>query len=97
MQKSIKLGGLDSVRLPFETQRHRARAEGFDLRGKVAFVGWGDEDMESAREGLPPLHVDCTGVNVYPLVRCVWDGVEWNGMGWDWMGCPGMGCYGVVR
>ncbi|CAM9617791.1 unnamed protein product, partial [Ectocarpus fasciculatus] len=66
-QKSLKLGGIDTVRLPFDTQRNRARAGQFDLRGKAALVEWGDEDMRSAREGLPPLQVDRTGVFVFPL------------------------------
>ncbi len=67
-QKSLELGGHDTVRLPFEAHRDRARAGEFDLRGKSALIGWGEEGMKSAREGLPPLQVDRTGVYVFPLL-----------------------------
>eukprot|EP00752_Nemacystus_decipiens_P006311 g5691.t1 len=65
---ALQLGALDTVRLPFEAHRDRARAGQFDLRGKSALVGWAEEDMQSAREGLPPLQVDRAGVNVFPLL-----------------------------
>lgn len=65
----MKLGPRDTVPLPFETQRHRARTGEFDLRGKAALVMWGDEDVMGAREALPPLQVDRTGVYVFPMVR----------------------------
>lgn len=65
----MKLGPLDTIPLPFETTRHRARAGEFDLRGKAAIVGWADENVRCAREALPPLQVDRTGVHVFPLVR----------------------------
>ena len=67
-QKSLELEGHDTVRLPFEAHRDRGRAGEFDLRGKSALIGWGEEGMQSAREGLPPLQVDRTGVYVFPLL-----------------------------
>ena len=66
-QKSLRLGSHDTVRLPFETHRDRARAGQVDLRGKWALVGWGEQDMQSTREALPPLQVDRAGVCVFPL------------------------------
>ena len=66
--KSIGLGVLDTVRLPFETHRDPANAGQFDLRGKAALVGWADEAMRRTREELPPLKVDGSGVQVFPLL-----------------------------
>eukprot|EP00903_Cladosiphon_okamuranus_P017946 g16513.t1 len=66
--KTLHLGALDTVRLPFEAHRDRARAGQFDLRGKSTLVRWAEEDMQSAREELPPLQVDRTGVYVFPLL-----------------------------
>ena len=66
-QKMLHLGAHDTVRLPFETHRDRARAGQVDLHGKWALVGWGEEDMQSTREDLPPLQVDRAGVCVFPL------------------------------
>ena len=67
-EMALQLGALDTIRLPFEAHRDRARAGQFDLRGKSALVGWAEEHMQSAREGLPPLQVDRTGVYVFPLL-----------------------------
>lgn len=66
--KALQLGTLDTARLPFEAHRDRARAGQFDLRGKSALVGWAEVDMKDAREELPPLQVDRTGVYVFPLL-----------------------------
>lgn len=69
LQSALELEGLDTASIPFATQRHRARAGGFDLRGKAAVVGWRDEEFKASRVALPPLPVDRAGVYVFPLVR----------------------------
>ena len=66
--ETLHVGANDTIRLPFETHRDRARAGQVDLRGKWALVGWGEEGMQSTREGLPPLQVDRAGVCVFPLL-----------------------------
>ena len=65
--KLLHVGAHDTVRLPFNTHRDRTRAGQVDIRGKWALVGWGEEGMQSTREGLPPLQVDRTGVSVLSL------------------------------